>query len=196
MVRLKSHFSHLTPHHSLPTTHSSPITNHQSPITIFHYGSIEISYLTPHSTPLTPHQSPITNHNFPLWFDWNFSERIKRNKKYGTSQFHYGSIEMSKRLIWMITTKLCLNSIMVRLKYPGRGAMVTSFHEVSIPLWFDWNPECWFIVPVHFEVSQFHYGSIEMNSASMLPETSWKCLNSIMVRLKCTFRLNSKMGYH
>ena len=60
------------------------------------------------------------------------------------SQFHYGSIQMSYKLV---TSKL-------------------SGH-VSIPLWFDSNSVHEFRPLTEKHESQFHYGSIQMQSNSM-----------------------------
>ena len=100
----------------------------------------------------------------------------------------------------------CLNSIMVRLKFFIMRIRLSLTKNVSIPLWFDWNPKNYRKRCFRRGRSQFHYGSIEIDSFTQRAVLQAKSqfhygsieieqkiksllevvggLNSIMVRLK------------
>ena len=100
-----------------------------------------------------------------------------------TSQFHYGSIQMSishgrlnatslvsiplwfdSNWIYMkshATSATSLNSTMVRFKFVDNNNTATHVY-VSIPLWFDSNIEQLKNESEFFSQSQFHYGSIQI----------------------------------
>ena len=64
---------------------------------------------------------------------------------------------------------------------------------VSIPLWFDSDSESKRLGKLSDIQSQFHYGSIQMLTASFIRRRSRKSLNSTMVRFRSyIFRLLSR----
>ena len=83
----------------------------------FHYGSIEMIY-----------------------------QQVSDVRNIIKSQFHYGSIEISPSLISALQFAMCLNSIMVRLKFLNTKEAF-----------------------VNLKKSQFHYGSIEMIQPESVP---------------------------
>ena len=124
----------------------------------FHYGSIQIGvfkYLDTFRTYVS----------IPLWFD---SDEVRFAELRGfvkSSQFHYGSIQM----VWVskhhIDDQVGLNSTMVRFRFRTYSDVEIQA-VVSIPLWFDSDRETPSKRSLRTPSSQFHYGSIQINTSS------------------------------
>ncbi len=66
------------------------------------------------------------------------------------------------------------------LKTPLQAGVIL----VSIPLWFDYNGCTLECIQDHFQKSQFHYGSITTDALLSASKTTFRSLNSTMVRLQ------------
>ena len=72
-------------------------------------------------------------------------------------QFHYGTIT-TERDLYISKVFLYFNSTMVRLQ-PAITQLPTTIDAISIPLWYDYNPQRY--LPVWDSSQfQFHYGTI------------------------------------
>ena len=124
--------------------------------------------------------------SIPLWFDSNnwmlclYSQGVRSQFHYGSiqievhsiiqyndmeSQFHYGSIQIKLLLPYQHQHSNSLNSTMVRFKLNVDLCDIRAIGYVSIPLWFDSNPNMDVDSNIGNIGSQFHYGSIQISSS-------------------------------